>query len=226
MMSDAKEANAANAADPAAKDEAPVLRLTEPPKGNIVLTAWLVLFLAVAFGAGLAGVETWLKPKIEKNKLDESLSKVPSLVPGAKKGVLDQTTIPSRNVFRALDASGKLIGWVVAGSDQGFADKVEVLIGLDPTASKLTGIYVLDQKETPGLGDNIRDIKFRKRFVGMKVGAGRPKLFAKQDATDGKLGRIRAVTGATISSETVCRIINKTVASVQKKLSAATNKGG
>lgn len=223
----AKEAEANEAAEPAPETEveaapkaAPALQLTEPPKGNIVATAWLVLILAMAFGSGLAGIETWLSPIIEQNKLNEALSQIPNLVPGAQKGAKDEQTIPGRRIFRALDGSGNLVGWVVPGKGQGFADKIEVLIGLAPEAKKLTGIFVLDQKETPGLGNYIVDEPFTKQFRGLAVG-GSHKLLASQAPPKLNLGQIKAVTGATISSQTVCDIVNKTVGELQSKLAAA-----
>lgn len=224
------EAQGATDAGPeeAAAEAAPApqaMKLTEPPKGNIVATAWLVLLLAMAFGSGLAGIEIWLKPKIEQNKLNEALGQIPNLVKGAKKGEKDEETIPGKRIFRALDGSGKLVGWVVQGKGQGFADAIEVLIGLDKGAEKLTGIFVLDQKETPGLGNYIVDPPFTGQFRGLKVGAAGNKLKASQDPPQLAKGQIKAVTGATISSQTVCNIINQTVAEVQSKLATAA-KGG
>ncbi len=236
-VADAAKADAAKATAPKANDAGPEeaaaeaapapqqRKLTEPPKGNIVATAWLVLLLAMAFGSGLAGIEIWLKPKIEQNKLNEALSQIPNLVKGATKGKKDEKTIPGRRIFRAFDGSGKLVGWVVQGKGQGFADAVEVLIGLDRQAKTLTGIFVLDQKETPGLGNYIVDKPFTGQFRGLKVGAGGNKLRASQDPPQLAKGQIKAVTGATISSQTVCTIINKTVGEVQSKLATAA-KGG
>ena len=220
------EGTPAEAEESSAATVAPVaeMRLTEPPKGNIVGTAWLVLVLSMAFGSALAGVDAWLAPIIEQNKLNEALSQVPNLVPGAQRGELDEATVPGTRVFRAKDSAGKLVGWVVNGKGQGFADRVEVLIGLDPAATKLTGIFVLDQKETPGLGNYIVDEPFTEQFRGLAVGAGR-SLVASQSPPQYAKGQIKAVTGATISSQTVCRIINKTVAMLGSKLATAS-KGG
>lgn len=219
----AEDATAEDAAAEAQPKVAP--RLTEPPKGNIILTAWLVLLLGVTFGSGLAGVELWLRPKIEQNKLNETLSQIPNLVKGAVKGAPDEKAIPGRRVFRALDASGNLRGWVVLGKGQGFGDAIEVLIGLDRSAKKLTGLFILAQNETPGLGNYISGDKFTKQFRKLSVGAGGNKLVASQKPPQYAKGQIKAVTGATISSRAVCNIINKTVSEVQSKLATAA-KGG
>jgi len=192
--------------------------LTQRPTGNVLAQAWLVLVLATVFGSGLAGVEYALGPRIAQNRLDETLAQVPKLVPGAARGEADEAVIPGRRVFRALDASGGLVGWVVPGKGQGFADKIELIVGLDPRAETITGLFVLDQKETPALGDNITTEAFRGQFVGF--GTGVP-LDAKRAPTDKATGTVQALTGATISSDAVCTIVNQTVAVVKAPLQAA-----
>jgi electron transport complex protein RnfG len=201
----------------------PGAQLTRPPTGNVVAQAWLVLVLAAGFGASLAGLEYALGPKIAENKLNETLSQVPALVPGAVSGQPDDQAVPGRRVFRAVNAEGTLLGWVVPGKGQGFADQVELIIGLDASAARLTGVFVLDQKETPGLGDNITTPEFLRRFVGMSTSV---QLDAQQAPTDQHRGVVKALTGATISSDTVCSIINKTVDLVEKPLAAAAQGSG
>jgi electron transport complex protein RnfG len=197
---------------------APGAQLTKPPTGNVIAQAWLVLVLAVAFGSGLAGLQYAVGPRIAENKLNETLSQVPSLVPGAVNGAPDDQVLSGRRVFRALDGEGKLVGWVVPGNGQGFGDKIELIIGLNAAATELTGIFVLDQKETPALGDRITTSEFQSRFVGMSTDR---TLDAQQAPTDPATGVIQALSGATISSDAVCSIINRTLKVVQAPLAAA-----
>ncbi len=194
-------------------------QLTQRPTGNVLAQAWLVLVLATVFGSGLAGVEYALGPRIAQNRLNETLAQVPKLVPGAAQGRADDAVVPGRRVFRALDAGGALVGWVVPGKGQGFADKIELIVGLDARAETITGLFVLDQKETPALGDNITTEAFRGQFVGFGTGVS---LDAKRAPTDKATGTIQALTGATISSDAVCTIVNQTVASVKAPLQAAS----
>jgi electron transport complex protein RnfG len=192
--------------------------LTKPPTGNVLGQAWLVLLLAIVFGAGLATIERVLGPVIAQNRLTETLEQVPELVPGSARGEADDTTIAGRRVFRALDAQGKLVGWVIPGKGQGFADKIEIVVGVDAQAKTITGLAVLDQKETPALGDKITTAEFRGLFAGVSTDVA---LGAKRAPTDKATGRIQALTGATISSEAVCAIVNKTVGAVKAPLAAA-----
>ena len=54
---------------------------------------------------------------------------------------------------------------------QGFADRIDVLIGVNADVSTITGMYVLDQKETPGLGALITEEPFREQFRGVSTDA-------------------------------------------------------
>jgi Na+-translocating ferredoxin:NAD+ oxidoreductase subunit G len=177
-----------------------------PARKNYIVDAWLVIVLAMCFGAALAGVQSGLAPRIEANRRNDTLAQIPGLVPGAERG--ERTEEGGRAVYRALDASGALAGWVVPGSGQGFADRIDLLVGLDAGRERITGLYVLEQKETPGLGDNITRPGWRDQFAGKP--AVRPLRVVKGRA--GAPDEIEALTGATVSSEAVLRAVNEAVA--------------
>ncbi len=204
-------------------------------KNFFIFQAWLVLLLASFFGGALAGIQMTLSPKIEANKLNETLEKVPELVLGmvnAQKMIEQKRTMEIEpqfietgqhsqkkiySVFKA-SADGKPAGWVAKASGQGYADKIELLIGLDAGIKTITGLFILDQKETPGLGSKITDWEWRKQFLNkktqqhlkaVKIGASAPN-------------EIDAITGATISSRYVCDIINRSLSDLREPLSKMT----
>jgi electron transport complex protein RnfG len=172
--------------------------------GSYLGQAWLVLSLAVAFGGSLAGMQIVVSERIESNKLNETLSQIPKLVPEARSG--ERATVDGRVVYRAI-SDGTTVGWVVPASGQGFADRIEVLVGCDAQASRVTGLYVLEQKETPGLGNKIVEDEWRSQFEGKNAQA--PLEVVKRDVEAPQ--EIRAVTGATISSVVVCDAVNETL---------------
>jgi electron transport complex protein RnfG len=123
-------------------------------------------------------------------------------------------------VFVGFDASGRRIGVAVEAAAPGFADDVRLMIGFDPTTAALTGFTVLGQKETPGLGDKIeRDSSFMAQFRG-KIA---PLTGTKAATTEP--GVVQTITGATISSRAVIRIINEAVALWQPRLAALKQEG-
>ena len=197
-------------------------------KNNYIGQAWLVLLLALAFGAALAAMQIKLGGRIEQNKEADARTQIPDLVfaPGAEPPAFDvekmtvevtagPRTVPYQTYKVTSADSGELLGWVVKARGNGFADVIEVLIGLSPDASEITGLYVLEQKETPGLGDNITGDAWRGQFVGKS--ALTPVEIYKGTDSEPKNG-VEAVTGATISSDSVAGIVNQTVERVRPEL--------
>jgi Na+-translocating ferredoxin:NAD+ oxidoreductase subunit G len=189
--------------------------------GGYLRQAWLVIVLAALYSGALAGVESTLGPKIQQNKENETLGQVPALVPGSVKGVSVTPPVVGKDgkeckVFRAVGADGRTIGWVLPTGGQGFADRIELLVGLDASMETITGLFILDQKETPGLGDNITGEDFRGRFLGKNA---EPPLVIVTGKTETP-NQIRAITGATISSESVCKIVNDTIKNLREPILA------
>ena len=112
-------------------------------------------------------------------------------------------------------------GWVAKAAGQGYADKIELLVGLDSSAQALTGIFVLEQKETPGLGNKIVTNEWRSQFKGK--GTARELVVVKGGAKAPH--EIDSITGATISSKTVSDIVNATVNDLRSSLAAKATPG-
>lgn len=183
-------------------------------RGSVFTEAWLVLLLALGFGGALAGIHVSLSGKIAANKEAEALARIPELVPGSEGARARKVEVGGRPLYEARAAAGDLVGWVIPATGQGFADKVEILIGVDARVTTISGLYVIDQKETPGLGDKIRG-EWRQLFVDKR--ADRKVELVKSAAAGGE-NAIVAITGATISSETVCTTVNETLRELRPAL--------
>ena len=201
-------------------------------KGGYIGQAWLVIVLALLYGGALAGVQTALGPLILANKENETYDRIPDLPPGADKDKTETVNKAERlmvtgtdgeqyRVYRAVAADGATKGWVLSASGVGFVGDIELLVGLSADLSKITGLYVLSQKETPGLGNKIETPKWRGQFAG-KDAVGELKV--PKDAPTDPAHDIKAITSATVSSESVCDIINTAVAKFRADLAAAEKK--
>ena len=197
-----------------------------PQKGGFLTQAWLVIMLALVYGSALAGVHVGLSDQIAANIQNETYDQIPLLVEGADKGQTVEHLVtgaddrPSK-VYEARDAGGARVGWVLPGGGQGFADRIDLLVGLDPQLTTIRGMFVLNQKETPGLGNYITDAgRFRDQFRGKLI--DRPLAVVKRDADPEH--EIQALTGATISSESVSTIVNQTVANLREPVLAIAEK--
>ena len=192
-----------------------------PVSGENALTqAWLVILLALLYGSALAGVHVGLSGQIAENIRNETYDQIPRLIPGAVKERIQEYQItgvdgqPS-TVYEARDDGENRLGWVLPGSGLGFADRIDLLVGLDPRLTTIRGMFVLNQKETPGLGNYITDAdRFRNQFAGIRID---PPLVVVKSSPDPE-HEILALTGATISSESVSEIINQTVANLRQPI--------
>jgi len=119
-------------------------------------------------------------------------------------------------IFEGFDAAGNRIGVAITAGEPGFQDVVTLMIGFEPESGALTGFTVLEQKETPGLGDKIeRDTAFTGQFAGRT-----PPLLGVKGRAGATSTEVQTITGATISSRAVLRIINDAVARWSPLISA------
>jgi len=96
----------------------------------------------------------------------------------------------------------------------GYQGQIKMLVGVTADFTRFTGMSVLEQVETPGLGAKIAEKSFELQFKNL---ATKPPIeYIKGKALE-KANEIEAITGATISSRSVVNIINKTVEQWQKK---------
>jgi electron transport complex protein RnfG len=198
-----------------------------PRERNYIGQAWLVILLSLLYGGALAGVQTALSGKIADNKRNETYSVIPDLVSGADAAKTVESLVKGKDgkesrVYKVFAADGEHKGWVVAASGQGFADRIELLIGLDASLATITGLYVLDQKETPGLGDYITGRDFRDRFKGRPT--DKPLVVVKSEPQADN--EVRAITGATISSESVSGIVNAALANLKEPIQRQAEASG
>jgi len=203
-------------------------------KQNIVINylsrSWLVLVFSIFFGVLLTGVDAYWGPRIDDNREKATLSRVPDVIfADPKIKMTEPEALQIKTLFVSVEAGGgeksykvysvgnqknDLLGWAIKAGGRGYADNIELLVGLGPDAEKIKGISILEQKETPGLGTKIAEKKFLNQFID-KTTESRFKAVRKQRQS---VQDIIAVTGATISSKSVCDIVSGTVTDVKKQL--------
>ncbi len=130
--------------------------------------------------------------------------------------------LEATKVFIAFNDKGERTGVAVEEAAPGFANEVRLMVGFNPATRALTGFKVLAQSETPGLGDKIqKDSSFVARFVGKLVN---PLKGDKNPTTDPST--VQTITGATITSKAVIKVINKAVDTWKPRLDAFAKEGG
>jgi len=156
-----------------------------------------------------------VEPRIEHNRLEEEKKAIFAVLDGAsaydtisKDIALASGKKRTVRIFKGKDANGNIVGYAFVANGPGFAGIISMMVGLNVDKESLAGMKVLDQVETPGLGNKIVENKFTDQFKGLKIKPkiGYVKLKKPEQPTD-----IQAITGATISSVAVINAINNEV---------------
>lgn len=127
----------------------------------------------------------------------------------------DAKTVSSYTYYEALDNTGSVIGFTFTTSAKGYGGDVSVMTGVRADGS-VRAIEILDvSDETPGLGQNAKQERFKEQFADKQGVIG--VSTASKSAENG----IDALTGATYTSKGVTEAVNLAL-----KLFAQIPKGG
>ncbi|MDH5741990.1 MAG: FMN-binding protein [Candidatus Aminicenantes bacterium] len=170
----------------------------------IVLTA-----VGLISGGFLAGVAKLTKERSAFNILKEIEEAIVNVIPGT---VQNQKLYEEEDlsIYGGQDESGQSIGYAVQSTGIGFQDKITLMFGINVSLTKIIGLAVIDQKETPGLGAKIRDWNAFLQFWENRNATGEIILRKPPAGSLEELSpmEINTITGATISSKKVLEIVN------------------
>jgi len=163
---------------------------------NMKSLTWMVvsLFLACLVAAGLLSkVYTVTKVQIEKQISENMLMRLSDVLPGAK----SFQEVIKDSLWIGFDEQNQKIGLVFKTGPRGYAGPIPILVGYG-VDSMVEKIYIASPseglKETPGLGLQVKEPKFKNQFTNKKFA----DLKLLKDG-----GSIQAITAATISSRAV-----------------------
>ena len=123
-------------------------------------------------------------------------------------------------IFTPVYKGGEICGFIGQGSGSGYGGEIIVLTGFD-SVGKITGVQILQHKETPGLGANVCNRKFQRTIFNFKEKA--PEIPANRyldqfngaKASDSGAWKIRKdggtfdfMTGATVTGRAVTAIVD------------------
>ena len=170
----------------------------------VYMTLTLLLLTAVvAFALGFVHEQT--DPVIKERQKQELVASVSTVVPDSTDSAPLEGYAFASEVSSARVAYGdaqKTLGYAIEVTPNGFGGAIRMLVGVSPEGV-VTGVVVLDMKETPNLGTKTREKSFLDQFIGkehdFKMGPG-------QD--------VQAITGATVSSKAVSAGVSAAIAAV------------
>ena len=116
-------------------------------------------------------------------------------------------------IYAGYNDNSELIGFAIPGAEPGFQDIIGAIFGYDGTRKLIIGFDVLESKETPGLGDKIfKDADWMASFAALEVS---PEIIPVKKGEKQSNNEVETITGATISSKAVIKLLNNTMAEWQ-----------
>lgn len=172
----------------------------------IHLTVFLLLVAGIS-GLAIGYVNGMTAPVIEELNAQKLIDGYAEVYPGAEEYVVQENFVPSDPslVSRILAMEGgETVGVLYSVNVSGYGGTVEILVGFGIEAKEITGVKVLNQSETPGLGANCTNAWFSERYIGKT---------AEQDLTVVKVetsspAEVQAITAATITSAAITDGVN------------------
>lgn len=152
----------------------------------------IILFLICFIAAGLLAytfsfTDPIIKENLEKAR-DEALKQVK---PDIEKFEMKKKDEFSYYVGQNIEGD---TGYALEVETKGYQGPITLIIGMN-TDGSISGVKILQQSETPGLGAHIADDWFQDQFAG--------KSYKDDFMVKGESKDLDAITGATISSDLV-----------------------
>jgi len=176
-------------------------------------------FAGLCSGLAVVGIFLITQPRIERNRAEALEAAIFRVLQGARSRAAfvvagerlirqdapDETAGQREVVYAGYDDTGGLLGFAIPAEGPGFQDTIKLLYGYDASTERVVGMEVLESRETPGLGDKIiKDEAFVDNFRNLAVD---PEVVVVKGGRT-RDNEVDAISGATISSKAVVRIIN------------------
>lgn len=153
---------------------------------EIVRYGFILALICIVAAGLLAGVNSVTKPRIFAQIQSELESGLKDVIPEA----IRFEPVKSADeiiYYKAFDKNGKFLGAAFKATAKGYSSSIETIAGISRDG-KMTAIKVVSQNETPGVGNQVADPVFTKRFSQKNIQS---------------LNEVEAITGATVSSKAV-----------------------
>lgn len=128
---------------------------------------------------------------------------------------VESTEVDGETLYRTVDNGVPLVAKEFSGS--GLWGTINGIIGVTQDLTRTTGIEIISQNETPGLGARIGEEWFKAQFRGERIING---TIAVGDPGDGdpdhENGSVDAITGASRTSDAMRTILNTELADLAK----------
>jgi len=175
---------------------------------NPVVLSLVLLVISVAVALLLSFTNSITKEKIAENTIKEQNEAKQSVLPAASEFIdLEYQNGNVNAVFQAVSGE-KMLGWCVNVTAYGYGGAIDIMVGVNPDLT-LSGVKVVSNSETAGLGAKCADDTFSGQFLGKFA----PLSVIKNGTADDN--EIVAITGTTVTSKAVTNGVNSAIEAVK-----------
>lgn len=192
-------------------------------KNNYIYTIFFVFLISAVFTAILASVNAFYVPVIRENEqVAKTVSILSSLGFDNIENNKDINRVFEENieqeerfgtvVYTQYNDEQKPIAYAIEFIGSGLWGSINGYLGVSADLDEIVGIDFTTHSETPGLGGRIDEQWYKEQFEGIKI----TDPFYIKNRIDGD-GDVDAITGATLTSNSVVSIINEAIEKIQKQ---------
>jgi len=184
---------------------------------------------AILAGLLIASVFEATAPSIAANRAAKLADAIATMLPSQQALIgyalddagrlVSATASQPATIYAVYDTREALLGFAIKADGMGYQDRIQALYGYDPFTQRVVGLEILASLETPGLGSRIAtDAGFHANFKALDVAldaAGRRlehPLVVVPQGTREQPWEIDGITGATVSSRAIGRLLNRSTA--------------
>lgn len=188
-----------------------------PKKKQILYPVFFMILVTVIFTSGLAIINYLTIDRISEL---ESLKTKKSILYAAN---IDSNDDNAGNLYNeyitpidSLDFTdvymaekdNQIVAYIYEFSGPGLWGTITGYVALNPELNEIIGVDFLSHSETPGLGGRISEDWYKEQFRSLSLENREGNFVSYSPAPD---SNVDAVTGATLTSESVRKIFNQTI---------------
>lgn len=190
--------------------------------GSIVKNLLFVLVLGSVSSGFLLGIQAYTQPIIDRYQEETVMRKAVLEAAGLEFDKGDMAEVFNANLKEMgsgderyfIDQQGN---YIIVYTGKGLWGQITGLVTLNPDLTTIEKLTVISQSETPGLGGRITEEVFLNQF---KKKIASPKLILTKEKASGKNDTIEAITGATLTSQSLIDMVNKSIEDFRSRQSA------
>ncbi len=119
---------------------------------------------------------------------------------------LEDMPLPDDSMITGIvrsEKDGQPNGYIYTVTPNGYNGQIHLMVGISYPHGTISGVKILQQTETPGLGAKCTEPEFLSQFAGKPL---QKKLVVKKTAA--KESEVQAITASTVTSKAVVSGIN------------------